>query len=182
MVLKIRKAYIDPISERYHKAPHQSKTHIVNELYEVCGFNRKCAIWKINPWRAGQGQSKPRQRRRRQKIHPAEVMKIGEKVWAAADYPWSVRLKEILRLGLPWIRGRFGLTEAEEKLLLTVSPSPINRSLRDKNHRLRHRICGRTKPGTLLRHQAEVRCEHWDVQRPGYLELDLVSHSWECSE
>jgi hypothetical protein len=181
MDLKNRKAYMDAISERYHKAPQPSKTRILNELCEVCGYNRKYAIWKINHWRASQGEKKPRPRQR-QKIYPAEVMKILEKVWMAADYPWSVRLKEILRLWLPWIRARFSLTEAQEKKLLTVSPSTIDRSLRDKKRQLRRRIYGRTKPGTLLRHKIEVRCEHWDVKRPGYLELDLVSHSGECAE
>lgn len=181
MDLKNRKVYMDAISERYHKAPQPSKTRILNELCEVCGYNRKYAIWKINHWRASQGDKKPRPRRR-QKTYPAEVMKIVERVWMAADYPWSVRLKEVLRLWLPWIRARYSLTEAQEKKLLAVSPSTIDRSLRDKKRQLRRRSYGRTKPGTLLRHKIEVRCEHWDVKRPGYLELDLVSHSGECAE
>jgi hypothetical protein len=182
MDLKSRKAYMDAISERYHKAPQPSKTRILNELCEVCGYNRKYAIWKINQWRASPGVNKPRQRRQRQKIYGAEVMKIVERVWEQAGYPWSVRLKAILRLWLPWIRERFGLTGAQATKLLAVSPSTIDRSLRAKKRRLRRRIYGRTKPGTLLRHQIEVRCEHWDVKVPGYLELDLVSHSGECAE
>jgi hypothetical protein len=182
MELESRKAYMDAISERYHKARKESKTRILNELCEVCGYNRKYAISRIKHWRGDQGEPPPRRRRRRQKIYPAEVMRIVEKVWAVADYPWSVRLKEILRLWLPWIRERFDLTAAQERKLLAVSPSTIDRSLRDRKRRLRRRIYGRTKPGTLLRHQIEVRCEHWDVKRPGYLELDLVSHSGECSE
>jgi len=182
MDLESRKAYMDAISERYHKVSKESKTRILNEVCEVCGYNRKYAIWKINRWRVNQGEPLPRKRRRRQKTYPGEVMKIVEKVWAAADYPWSARLKEILRLWLPWIRDRFGLQPAQEKKLLGISPSTIDRSLRAKKRRLRRRIYGRTKPGTLLRHQIEVRCEHWDVKHPGYLELDLVSHSGECAE
>lgn len=182
MDLKSRKAYMDAICERYHKAPTESKTRILNELCEVCGYNRKYAIWKISQWRAHQGQPPPRKRRRRAKLYPPEVMRIIEKVWEAAGYPWSVRLKEILRLWLPWIRRRFGLAEAQETKLLAVSPSTIDRALRDKKRQLRRRIYGRTKPGTLLRHRIEVRCEHWDAKVPGYLELDLVSHSGERAE
>ncbi|MGB8952010.1 MAG: hypothetical protein WCC06_05010 [Candidatus Aminicenantales bacterium] len=182
MDLKSRKAYMDAISERYHKASKESKTRILSELCEVCGYNRKYAIWKINHWRASQGEALPRKRRRRKKTYLGEVMKIVEKVWEKADYPWSVRLKEILRLWLPWIRERFDVTSAQEKKLLAISPSTIDRHLRQKKRRLRRRIYGRTKPGTLLRHQIEVRCEHWDVKRSGYLELDLVSHSGECAE
>jgi hypothetical protein len=63
MDLKNRKAYMDAISERYRKAPHPFKTRILNELCEVCVYNRKYAIWKINHWRANQAEKKPRQRR-----------------------------------------------------------------------------------------------------------------------
>jgi hypothetical protein len=182
MELKNRKAYMDAICERYHKSPKPSKTRILNEVCEVCGYHRKYAIWKISQWRARPSQAPPRKRRRRGQLYPPEVMRIVEKVWAKAGYPWSVRLKEILRLWLPWIQGRFGLTETQQAKLLVISPSTIDRSLRDRKRRLRRRIYGRTKPGTLLRHQIEVRCEHWDVKVPGYLELDLVSHSGECSE
>ena len=45
----------------------------------------------------------------------------------------------------------------------------------------RRRIYGRTKPGTLLRHRIPIKCEHWDVKTPGFLELDTVSHSGENS-
>jgi len=182
MELKSRKAYMDAIYERYHKCPKQAKTRILNEVSEVCGYHRKYSIWRISQWRANQGQPPPRKRRRRGKLFPPEVMRIVEKVWEAGGYPWSVCLKEILRLWLPWIRRRFGLAEAQETKLLAVSPSTIDRALRDKKRRLRRRIYGRTKPGPLLRHRIEVRCEHWDVRVPGYLELDLVSHCGGCSE
>jgi len=182
MEFKSRKAYMDAIYERYHKCPKQSKTRILNEVCEVCSYHRKYAIRRISQWRANQGQAAPRKRRRRGKIYPPEVMRIIEKVWEVAGYPWSVRLKEILRLWLPWIRRRFGLREAQEKMLLAVSPSTIDRALRDKKRQLRRRIYGRTKPGTLLRRRIEVRCEHWDAKEPGYLELDLVSHSGDRAE
>jgi hypothetical protein len=40
---------------------------------------------------------------------------------------------------------------------------------------------GRTKPGTLLRHHIPIKCDHWDVNSPGFVEIDLVSHSGECA-
>jgi hypothetical protein len=41
MELESRKAYMDAISDGYHKASKESKTRILNELCEVCGYNRK---------------------------------------------------------------------------------------------------------------------------------------------
>ena len=43
--------------------------------------------------------------------------------------------------------------------------------------RRRFRLYGRTKPGTLLKHHIALKTDHWDVQVPGFTEIDLVSHS-----
>ncbi|MGD0885067.1 MAG: hypothetical protein ABSA46_09385 [Thermodesulfovibrionales bacterium] len=32
---------------------------------------------------------------------------------------------------------------------------------------MRNRIYGRTKPGTLLKHQIPIRTDNWDVNSPG---------------
>jgi hypothetical protein len=42
---------------------------------------------------------------------------------------------------------------------------------------LKRRLYGRTKPGTLLKHQIPVKTDCWDVHEPGFTEIDLVSHS-----
>jgi hypothetical protein len=41
---------------------------------------------------------------------------------------------------------------------------------------------GRTKPGTLLKHHIPIKTDHWDVTEPGFMEVDLVSHSGERAE
>ena len=41
----------------------------------------------------------------------------------------------------------------------------------------RRRLYGRTKPGLLLKHQIAIKTDSWDVQCPGFTEIDLVSHS-----
>jgi hypothetical protein len=107
------------------------------------------------------------------------VLEVIEKVWKAANYPWSLRLKEILRLWLPWVRERYRISPETEAKLLSISASTIDRALKGKKIKLKRRLYGRTKPGTLLRHKIPVRTDTWDVARPGYLEADLVPHSGE---
>ena len=98
-------------------------------------------------------------------------------MWEVAGYPWSVRLKALLPGWMPWIRKRFGLRAEVEKELLKISPRQIDRRLKAaKTHRWR-RIYGRTKPGYLLKHHIPVKTDRWDVQSPGFTEVDLVSHS-----
>jgi hypothetical protein len=58
-----------------------------------------------------------------------------------------------------------------------MSPRQMDRRLADKRRRLQRRLYGRTKPGTLLKHQIPVKTDNWDVTEPGYCEIDLVSHS-----
>ena len=98
-------------------------------------------------------------------------------VWEAAGYPWSVRLKALLPAWMPWIRKRFHLRPEVEKQLLKISPRQIDRRLRAAKTQRQRRIYGRTKPGYLLKHHIPVKTDRWDVQSPGFTEVDLVSHS-----
>jgi hypothetical protein len=105
------------------------------------------------------------------------VISILRQVWQAAGYPWSIRLKAVLPLWLPWIRAQWPMTPGQEKQLLSISPRQIDRRLKPYKTQIRKRIYGRTKPGTLLKHQIPIRTEHWDVREPGFVEVDLVAHS-----
>jgi hypothetical protein len=105
------------------------------------------------------------------------VLSVLKAVWEAADYPWSGRLKALLPEWLPWIRRRFRLTPEMERQLLQISARSIDYRLRGEKRKLRRRLYGRTKPGTLLKHHIPLKTDHWDVQVPGFTEIDLVSHS-----
>jgi hypothetical protein len=169
--------YLETVFNRYRKASKESKGRILDELCRVCGYHRKYAIWKIGHFSLHK-EAKDRLRQRSRSYGP-EVLRIAEAVWEAANYPWSARLREIFRVWLPWIRKRYRLTAEVERKLLSISASTLDRSLRAKKRKMRRRLYGRTKPGRLLRHKIPVKCDHWDVRSPGYLELDLVSHSGE---
>lgn len=109
------------------------------------------------------------------------MFEVIERVRKAANYPWSLRLKEILRLWLPWIKRRYRITPDIEEKVLSISLSTINRALREKKIKLKRRLYGRRKSDTLLRHKISVKTDTWDVECPGFLEADLVSHSGESS-
>lgn len=144
-------------------------------MCRTCGYPRKYAIPKLN----GPPPSVCPQRRRasaRGVTYCAGMISILRQVWEAADYPWSVRLKALLPLWLPWIRKRFALTPARERQMLSISPRQRDRRLQGHKRTLRRRLYGRTKPGNLLKHQIPIQAHFWDVQPPGYVEIDLVSH------
>ena len=60
-----------------------------------------------------------------------------------------------------------GLTPEVEKEVLSISPRQIDRRLAPKKRRLRRRLYGRTKPGTLLREQVPIRTHPREVSGPG---------------
>jgi len=176
MKLEWRVMYLEKILQRYRRSSRKSKGKLLDEICQVCGYNRKYAIWRLNRL-LFDGKRKGSGKRRRRKKYDLEVLAILEAVWEAANNPWSVRLKEIIRLWLPWIKERFVVDPDVEAKLLSISPSTIDRLLKPQKMKFKRRLYGRTKPGTLLRHKIPVKCDNWDVDRPGFLEVDLLSHS-----
>ncbi len=61
--------------------------------------------------------------------------------------------------------------------LLRISPRQIDRRLQERKRRITRRLYGTTRPGSLLKQMIPIKTDHWDVRKPGYLEIDLVSHS-----
>jgi len=167
--------YLKIMRARYHHAATIGKSLLLDELCRVCGYHRKHAIRKLNQ---PLSDVKPSRRRSpRTFTYDAKVVGVLKAVWEVAGYPWSVRFKALLPLWMPWIRQRFALTPTQEAQLLRISPRQLDRRLQAHKRKLKKRLYGRTKPGTLLKHQIPIRTEHWDVTEPGSVEIDLVSHS-----
>lgn len=166
--------YFQVMYERYQQATKTEKAGLLDEVCRVCHYHRKHAIRKLNqPLR----EPRPRSRSPRGRTYTSQTISILTAVWEAAGYPWSLRLKALLPLWMPWIKKHFRITPALEHQLGAISPRQIDRRLQGHKRKLRKRIYGRTKPGTLLKHQIPVRTTHWEVTTPGYLEIDLVAHS-----
>jgi transposase InsO family protein len=167
--------YFKAIYARYRQAERSTKQVILSEFCLSTGYHRKYAIRLLN------GPPPDRVRRRTRRPRPpsygASVVSVLAAVWEAAGYPWSVRLKALLPLWMPWVRKRFRLRPEVEEQLLRISARQIDRRLRDRKAKLKRRIYGGTKPGTLLKHQIPIKTDHWQVKLPGFTEVDLVSHS-----
>jgi transposase InsO family protein len=181
MTRTFRMSYYYKVFRRYHRSSKHAKSRILDELCKVCGYHRKWAIQKLAqpfdgfPTKVASPPPRPA-------IYSPELLKIIETVWEEAGYPWSVRLKEILRLWEPWIRQRFPLTPRQIAQLQRISARTLDYRLQSKKRRLKKRLYGHTKPGGLLKHQIPIRTEHWDIQRPGFLEMDLVAHCGSSAE
>ncbi|OQA92685.1 MAG: hypothetical protein BWY26_00102 [Elusimicrobia bacterium ADurb.Bin231] len=115
--------------------------------------------------------------KKRDKIYSPAVIPILEAIWEASGYLWSHRIKAAFPLWLPWAKQRFHITEQIRQQLLSISPATIDSRLKNKKCQLKKKIYGTTRPGTLLKHQFQITTDNWDVTIPGFLEIDMVSHS-----
>jgi hypothetical protein len=159
---------------RYHKAKsRKEKSQILSEFCRSHGCHRKHALRLLN---APPPPNRRPERKKRGVFYGPRVISILESVWEAAGYPWSVRLKAILRLWMPWARKRFSLLPDEEKQLLRISPAQIDRRLCSKKIWIKRKVYGSTKPGKILKHQIPIKTDCWNIRAPGFVESDLVSH------
>ena len=167
-----RREYLARMRERYEMATRAAKSRLLDEVCEVTGYHRKAVIRLLR---------RPRSRRRRRRGRPVRygptVVGTLRRIWEAAGYPWSVRLQALLPTWLPWACRRWRIAGDITERLQTMSPRQMDRCLQPFKRDLRKRQYGRTKPGTLLKHQIPLKTDRWDVQVPGFTEIDLVAHS-----
>ena len=175
MSYRSRWEYFRAIHARYRQADRKLKQIILNEFCANTGYHRKYALRLLN----GPPPDPVRRRRRRSRSpgYGPVVVSVLAAVWEAAGYPWSVRLKALVPLWMPWVRKRFRVSADVERQLGRISARQIDRRLRARKLRLKRRRYGRTKPGTLLKHPIPIKTDSWDVRVPGFTEVDLVSHS-----
>lgn len=171
--------YMKKIYERYIRADREQKSKILDEFCATYECHRKSAIRLMSN---GPPPERQRARRRRGTTYSKRVVDILESVWQDCGYLWSKRLQVVLSLWMLAIRKHYHTTPEEERQLLKMSPRTIDRRLKDRKILLRKRIYGKTKPGTWLKHVIQIRRGPWNVKRPGFTEMDLVSHSGNCAE
>jgi hypothetical protein len=170
--------YLRKIYPRYEQASTKVRQRILDEFCANCGYHRKYAIRLLN---GPPPRDRTAHRRSRCPAYGRPLISVLSAVWEAAGYPWSVRLKALLPLWMPWARKRFSVSPALEKQLLRISARTIDRRLQARKRCIRKRLYGHTKPGTLLKHHIPLKTDAWDVQKPGFTEIDLVSHSGDCA-
>lgn len=172
-----KREYLDAMRRRYREASERKqKTLLLDEICATTGFNRKYVLRFLSKGRK-RGRKSSGSRRGRRTVYGPEILKPLKKIWLTANLPCSKRLKSIIPLWLPSYESLFGsLTVEVREKLLSISPSTIDRLL--KQPRAAHRLRGRctTKPGGLLRNQIPIQTGQWQQERPGYLEGDTVAH------
>jgi len=175
-------------SARYRRARKQEKSRMLDEFTQDTGYNRVYAARvlrghgqrvEVRPGVIVEGSVRAKRPRTRDRQYGPDVVKALTKVWKVMDYVCGKRLAAVLPEVVARLVqcGELKVSRAVRDKLMGISASTIDRLLAPerKKHTLKGR--GRTKPGTLLKHQIPVRTfSQWSDAQPGFVEMDLVAH------
>ena len=173
--------YMKTVYERYAQAKtKREKGLILDEFCKTYECHRKHALRKLNGPTPGPRRAACRPRT--STYSDQRLLSLLKAVWNVAGYACGARLKAALLEWMPIARKELNIIPAEERLLRKISPSTIDRRLKPCKQEARRRLYGRTRPGHMLKHHIPIKTDCWDVDRPGFTEVDLVAHCGDCAE
>lgn len=173
MKLQEKQAYYEAIKRRYHPANRYEKSRILDEFCQICTYQRKYAIRKLNQTSRHKKKKKPG----RISIYAQpEVLNVIKTIWFATDQMCGKRLVAAIPEWLPHYERTFhSLSKTIRETVLSASAATLDRLLKPIRVTAGKGLGG-TKPGTLLKNQIPIRTGFWDISQPGFMEADTVAH------
>lgn len=187
-----RKVVTKKMAQGYMKAKREEKGIILDNLVKVAGYNRIYVGWLLRM--LGRDKVmwidkerivyKIRHKERtektgRQSVYKKEEISVLKKIWYWLDCPCGQRLAPYLPEILPVIERNeeIVLDNESRNKLLKISARTIDRIISGEKRKWILRGKCRTKPGTLLKSEISIRTfAEWNENKPGFVEMDLVSH------
>lgn len=168
-----RRVYLGKVQERYWAGSRSVRSRLLDEMVAVTGLHRKSVIRLIR----GELERKPR-RRQRGRVYGVEVEEALGVIAESLDYICAERLQPSLVWMAEHLAGHGEMTTTPELLekLGRISVSTVGRMLqRLRQDELR---LPRKGPEEAHRIRRSIPMERmpWDIQAPGYFEVDLVHH------
>lgn len=177
LTLTERRKVTEMTAIRYAVADRAVKSRILDELCANTGWHRNHARKALTA--ALQPTVVMPRRSPRPPIYGPNVIAALTVCWLVLGMPAGKRLAPMLGELVAVLR-QFGELDIDDDiagLLVSMSAATIDRRL--AGERAKRQLKGRraTKPGSLLRSQIPVRTwADWDDAKPGFVEIDLVSH------
>ena len=177
LTLAERRAVTEMTAIRYVVADRRVKSRILDELCANTGWHRNHAR------KALKAALRPKvvapRRSPRPPTYGPNVIAALRACWLVLGMPAGKRLAPMLDELVAVLRhfGELVIDDDTAELLVSMSAATIDRRL--AGERAKRQLKGRraTKPGSLLRSQIPVRTwADWDDAKPGFVEIDLVSH------
>ena len=100
MSARSRKEVLEQARQRYCQRGREGRSRLLDEVCELCGYERKYAIKVLSGKRAVVGSS-GRKRGGSQPIYGVAEREVIKAIWLAAEQPCGKRLKAALKVWLP---------------------------------------------------------------------------------
>ena len=187
-----RVALTNSMAKQYRRATKKEKSVLLNSYCKATGYNRKYAIRILSVWgkvhlvridgkliRLKAGGRKQKSYPHRPRTYDEEFQKVLVKIWEFSDFMCGKRLVVFIKVIATFIQDNesFAFTGELWSKLLQVSASTVDRLLQSERKKYQIKGRSRTKPGAVLKQDIPIRTfADWDDARPGFLEIDLVSH------
>jgi hypothetical protein len=177
LTLAERRAVTEMTAIRYVVADRPAKSRILDELCANTGWHRNHARKALMA--ALQPKVVTPRRSPRPPVYGPDVVAALTVCWLVLGMPAGKRLAPVLTELVAVLRqfGELVIDDDTAALLVSMSAATIDRRL--AGERAKRQLKGRraTKPGSLLRSQIPIRTwADWDDAKPGFVEIDLVSH------
>jgi hypothetical protein len=177
LTMSEREAVTRQLARRYRSASKTDKAKILDELCVLTGWHRDHARKALRT--TPRPKPSAPQRKTREPVYNPEVIAALRKVWAILDAPCGKRLAPFLPDIVDRLLacGELSISDEIRYQLVRMSAATIDRRLAPDRARWQPHGRVRTKPGSLLKSQIPIRTwADWDEDRPGFVEIDLVSH------
>lgn len=174
MSKKSKQEYLDALRERYFSCSKIQKKAILDEVCDICGYNRKYAIRALKKKVKPKSKKKNTKPGRKKKYDNSEIKSAIVYIWKATNLICSKRLKVILPLWLPFYPKK--ISEDNKRLLYEISPATIDRLLKPIKNKFKKKGLSTTKPGSLIKKKVPIKTNQWDETRLGFIEADTVAH------
>ncbi len=171
--MQARRILLHQVAPVYHQAMGTQKKEILDEFVTATGYARKYALWLLN--HTEEVFAPPAVLRRRYGPEVEEALVLA---WKTLNRICTKRLIPFLSDLLETLEeeGHVQLSQEHRSQLLLMSAATADRLLRAHRYSLPHSR-STTKAGPLLKQQIPIRTyAQWDEAKPGFLEVDLVTH------
>ncbi len=192
LTMNERRAVSREVAKRYQVALKRRKCKILDEFIQITGYTRWYASYTLRNWdrklvlrvKGGGrliliGDRRKKIKKQKERVYNQKVLTALRKIWYICDCICGKRLAPYLHHIVPILERyeEIALDYETREKLLNISASTIDRLLASERKKLQLKGRSRTKPGTLLKKGIPIRTfADWDEKKPGFLEMDLVSH------
>ena len=125
--------------QRYAGRGKEGRSRLLNEVCELCGYERKYAI-KVLSGRSDCGRKRAK-RGGSQTIYGVAEREVIKAIWLAAEQPCGKSLKAALRVWLPHYEKRHGQLESSLRPRCWARARFLNQEIRNPFSRKRNASC-----------------------------------------